>query len=566
MTRRFVTVLVLLLVLAGAAWGLEDDLSDFTFKNMVDQWTDTQLILYPDLNLIRNPSMALDIGQVMVFPNLSVAISNSETEETIPAGEPQAGGYLKQTNSSWMLWPVGGEAYIPLSGGMIAGGELLGGFASNGSKDVDSDFNTAGETITTTETDRRSFFAARGLFAMEVDSIGIGGRATFTLSSDPAKEEFDQVSGDPATAETYTTNDGVFTLFYDDTTTTYGGTVGMRMASNGLDFGLGARLNAVTEDSSTGWKAVDKNGDGFAESIVSDETYYTTTETWGFPFDTYSSYDYKNQEQTMEVTLYPHLFYELGDGLRLLGSGYWMPIATETVTSYERTDTANENQQTTTFDSGLASFGALGGVEWSPMDRVSLRSGLGYEHERTVFSQNELDAGGTTTFDPDNTSRYAEVSFGADLQDGQVINNADNIITGTSTPTTETIHRVSLNTGAMWNPVSGIRVYSNAELNIQFENEVYKVFNTADNTVWTEEANSSDLDWGIDAVVGFAFQATDDLTLGMEVNDITSLGDADTATDSLPTGPAGTTTTPGDNLDDSNSGSFSLSIYAVLGL
>lgn len=566
MRNRWILMLAIGLLCVGTAAALEDDYSDFLFKEMVDTWLGPDLLLYPELGLERNPATALEIDQLLVFPRLSYttddfgtgAADNGQTVETIPEGQPQEGGTLTTTESYLSLGDFasgtasGVEGYLPLDGGAVAGGSLLFGATVDNSEEVDDNFGTAGETITTTTADQSLSLGATGLFATELGSFGVGGGGYFMWSRDPGEEEFNQISGDPAAGETYTTD----AFAFDDVVTMYGASAGLTMDQNGLELGVGLTADFSVDDASDGWVSVDQNANGFDESIVTIEEQQTSTDPWGAGNAFYERVD---REQSFQLGVHPHAFYDLNETLTAIGSGYWYPFARRTETFYARTASANRNEQTEVWDSGLLNFGVLGGVEWAPAGGIAGRSGLGYELERTAYSQTDLDAGGATTFAAGNSENYEEVSYGV----GGTPTNDDVIIDANFQPTRATSHLVSLLTGVMWNPGPEVRFFSDVELNVEFFRDEYNVFNVDDDTVWTEIDRSNEFDWSLGTLVGFAFDVNEWFTLGMTTSGLFSFGDRDGTRDELPSGPS-SLTTPG-NTTDERSSAFTLDIFVALG-
>ncbi|MFW6213057.1 MAG: hypothetical protein ACOC8L_09170 [Spirochaetota bacterium] len=553
MKQRFASVLLVLLMLGGAAWALEDNLSDFMFENMVDTWRESSVNLYPELNVERNPSVALDVDRILLFPALDLDIFNfTDDVETIPEPLANAGGTETTTEKYFDFRDTGASGYIPLDGNMVVGGALFGGLFNYNREVVDANFSFANETITRTYQDKFNQLIIGGLFAIGLDALDLGVAARYERYGDPAEEEFEWIAGDPGADETYTTNLGST----GSTQNVIEAIAGTRLVQDALEFGIGAgfTVDTITWDE---YQAVDTDADGYRDTVVPYEEYATSTEAWGLGF---SFYDSKDETRETVVALYPHLLYELSDPLTLVASGYWFPISSSVVTFYERTAETDESITTSTTDSGLANFGLLTGVEWRPVNRLELRTGLGYEFSRWNYYDEILDATGTSTYDANNTGNYAEDALGGvEPQEDDVVSNGSRV--------SSTRQRVSILTGAMWNPVPRIRFYSDADFNIAFEKDEYKLYDTTAGDVWTETDESNDLDWSANVLVGFAFQMNDSLTLGMEIsNRVVSRGDRGRSTDSLPTGPDGVTNNPGGNLIDTGDGRFSINLFLIVGL
>jgi len=327
------------------------------------------------------------------------------------------------------------------------------------------------------------------------------------------------------------------------------------MTSDALEFGIGVGFTSDTL-SLEEYRAVDTDADGYNDTVLSLEEQQKSTEPWGGGL---AFYDYKEEVKTTAIAVFPHLLYELSNPLTFVASGYWVPVGNTVETDYIRTAETDRSVTTFTTDYGLANFGILTGVEWRPVSKLELRTGVGYELTRTTYSREDLDAAGTSAYDPNNTNNYAEDALGGG-------GPPENYVVTNGFLETQTDQRVSILTGAMWNPAPRIRFYTDADFSIVFEKDEYKLYDTDSGDVWSETNQSNDLDWSANALVGFAFQMSDSLTLGMETsNRFVSGGDRTRTTDSLPTGPSGETTNPG-NLEDTGDGSFSLNLFVIVGL
>jgi hypothetical protein len=495
-----------------------------------------------------------ELDRPLLFPSIGFRITSESNVETVPAGQPSEGATLTDESSSFNLYnDSGARVYLPGIGGGVLGLGLVGGLYNETSTIVDDEFSTTGETITTEDGYASRQIAPNGLFAASLGSVDVGAGARVHYYTNPAQSEFDQVSGDPAANEIYTTEGSKEDRKYLN----IAGAVGVVQRQAGTEFGLGVTLGRTTDDTSNRWVPVDKDGNGFNESIVEDETRVTSSESWGLGLD---HYERVQKETRMHIGLHPHAIIELSSGLSVVASGYFYPISKTDVESFTHTDADDKSKYTSTSDSSLVNFGILGGVEQELFRRFVVRTGLGFETLATTFSQEDLDPNGDSTYDPDNTNHYREVSYGVDGRpnDGQVIADAND------PAYRRTIF--SLPTGIMWTPVDDLRFYAEIEAQFVSETNTYNVFNQDDGVVWTEVEKRSDYELDLNPVIGFVFQATDSLAFGMQTWMIDTYLSGDKSTDALPEGPDGATTSPAGNLDDTANNEWSVRLEMILGL
>ena len=177
-------LLILLAVLMPAAPAVAQEFSPFLFKDMVD-WR-----LYPEVAIQQNPSVILDIERLTLFPRLNISLYGDKSENTRPDGHAQERG--TDSYKERAIYPlVGVEGYIPIRENMVAGG---------------------------------------------------------MLSFDPywwkEEEEYNQISGNPATTETYTT-EGAKAI---NKRNIFGVAVGARYPHEAMTAGLGVTFSLNTYD------------------------------------------------------------------------------------------------------------------------------------------------------------------------------------------------------------------------------------------------------------------------------------------------------------------------------
>jgi opacity protein-like surface antigen len=511
-------LLVLLAALLLAAPAGAQEFSPFLFKDMVD-WR-----LYPEVAVEQNPSVILDIERLTLFPTLDISMSGYKSEDTRPEGHPLEGGtdsYKEREIDPF----VGIEGYIPIGENMAAGGMLS--FDPYRWKEEEEwkDYGAYAAVEDVTEEDENKYRTIRGggAFATGLWPVELGAALFFSNYKDPAEEEYNQISGDPATTETYTTE-----LFNGiEKRNIFGGAVGARYTRDAMTAGLGVTLSIQTEDLSEWLIAVDKNLDGFDESIVDYEEYLTSTEPWGLglPY-----YDYLDETKTTVLAVYPSLTYELSPTIMLIATGFWIPLAKESETYYLRTTSTDKSETTGEYNYGFRTGGLMGGVELRPSASLAVRVGLGYEHYGFKFSQEILDATGSSTFDPNNKDKYTEVAYGV----GTGPDNDEVIWDAGLIPTKSSENDIVFLTGAKWNPADNVQLFGNATLDFMFWRDVYHVYDTDNNVVWEEVDKGRGLDWTLDALFGLAVRLSERLVIATTAEGIYSEGYTIGWKDSLP--------------------------------
>jgi len=508
-------LLVLLAALLLAAPAGAQEFSPFLFKDMVD-WR-----LYPEVAVEQNPSVILDIERLTLFPTFDISMSGYKLEYTHPEGHA-----LERGTDSYKQREIDPfvdiEGYIPIGENMAAGGMLS--FDPYRWKEEEEwkDFNFAGQDMTEEDENKKRTIQAGGAFATGLWPVELGAAIFFSNEKDPAEEEFNQISGNPATTETYTTE-----ISNDiEKINIFGGAVGARYPRDAMTAGLGVTLSIQTDDSSEGLIAVDKNSDGFDESIVDYEEFATSTEPWGggLPY-----YDYLDEIKTTVLMVYPSLTYELSPTIMLIATGFWVPLAKTSDTWYLRTTSTDKSETTGEYSFGLQTGGLMGGVELRPSASLAVRVGLGYEHYGFKFSQEDLDATGSSTFDPNNKDKYEEVAYGV----GTGPDN-DDVIWDAWIPTKSSENDIVFLTGAKWNPAENVQLFGNATLDFMFWRDVYHVYDTDNNVVWEEVDKGRGLDWTLDALFGLAVRLSERFVIATTAEGIYSEGYTIGWKDSLP--------------------------------
>ena len=540
-------LLILLAVLMPAAPAVAQEFSPFLFKDMVD-WR-----LYPEVAIQQNPSVILDIERLTLFPRLNISLYGDKSENTRPDGHAQERG--TDSYKERAIYPlVGVEGYIPIRENMVAGGMLS--FDPYWWKEEEEwkDYNFAGEDVTEEDANKFRTIQGGGGLAIGLWPIELGACLSYYNYKDPAEEEYNQISGNPATTETYTT-EGAKAI---NKRNIFGVAVGARYPHEAMTAGLGVTFSLNTYDMNKWLIAVDKNGDGFDESIVDYEEYATSTDPWGagLPY-----YDYMNEAKTTQLTVYPSLTYELSPAIMLIATGFWVPLSKESGTSYARTASTDKNESTYEENWGLQTGGLMCGVELRPSESLAVRVGLGYEHYGFKFSQEDLDATGASTYDPDNKDRYTEVAYGV----GTGPDN-DDVIWDSGYPTTSSENDIVFLTGAKWNPSDNVQLFGNASLQFEFWKDVYHVYDTDNSVVWEEVVKGNELYWDLDVLVGLAIRLSKRFVMAMTTGGIYSYGYRDSFKDSLPESSSPIPTGTAVDLRDSSDWSFSFGITGALEL
>jgi len=491
--------------------------------------------LYPDMDWFKNPSNALQFDKKVLWPYLNYTGSTTKTTLTNLAQSAFPGGTQVTTTNTYS--PTADIAgYMPFGKNMVGGAELYFSSLSTPGSVVRTNYTAATQNITTTTAGAFSpTLLAVGTFGMNLGGIGLGLSASYQNVSTQAKNQFNTIS-DAAVlsgatyysaggayssgASNYTSNDG-----------TISATAGAHYSFGKLRAGLGVNFSSETIDMSTGLIAVDETGNGYRQTLVDINTFETSTQPWGAALAYYS---HKNTESLTNLNLYPSATYELSPKLTVLASGFWKPVGTDNTITYTRTASTDKNQSTTSYNSGLGTFEAVGGVKYMLFPNLELRAGGGYSLSSTNYSTDTLNVAGTTTYTTGNSNHYAEVpnfAGNTDPTNGQVQATAGGI------PTNKQVGTIIAVVGAKWSPFPKLAFFATASLTDPETTNTYYAFNTTTGKVWSEVQKTGGLNWSIGGVAGLAFQLTPNFTLATYTTALSNLGLSGTTTtgsDGLP--------------------------------
>lgn len=555
--KRSVVLLLLIGALPFMAFGQAAGSPDIT--NFALTWeinSGNFVYLYPETAYDVNPSVLMSIERPYLMPNLGLSGSSSQTVNTRRDATIGAlGGTLTSTTTNRNLIPAA-TLLMPLSPAMVAG--LMAEYQNQGGSttSVDSKYTSATSDITTVSgKSLTNLVIAKPYFATKLGDFNVGVSPCVYYSIIPGDKLFNTTTDAASNggALYYTGGPQTSTI-----TTNLAAVLGASTATDKLTAGIGLSGRYNTTDLSNLWDAVDTDGNGFNDSIVTDKTYYLNT-TWGLAAAAYSNQDVTN---TVSVGVTPSAVYMLTPDVSLVGSVNWIPYETVTTKQHFHTTTTDKSQYQQTTSYGIFNVAGVGGVELSPFKGSRLRVGLGYSGYNWTTLYTDTNAAGTSTLTSGNPG-YFETNLGAQPDNGTVAGTL-----GSANYDAYTNNTVLLLTGFRWNIVPKVTIFSQLSGSLAFTDRIYRVFNTADNKVWQEDTPGTSFSIGADSIVGVAIQVSDKALFSISSSNATGnlAGSLGRTGDGIPrTGGTATTTTTTASSTSSTS-SFSLNLNFVLGL
>lgn len=488
--------------------------------------------LYPEINLDDNPSAVLSFNQRIIWPFLGYSGSKNVTTLTNLAQSASPGGTSVTTTSKSnpSLYLTG---FMPFGKNMVAAAGVNYSSTSSPGSTVNTNYTAAGTSSSTTNPS--SFtptYGVSGTFGIELGNLGIPGVLCLGLATGYANATTQAKNLFTTFTNSATLNGATYYTPGANQLTKSDGTInangGATYSAGALTAGLGLGFSSETINRSTGLIAVDKNGDGTYQTLVSISTWATSTQSWG---GNYAVFAYKNTETKMDLNLYPSVTYKINPMFSVVASGSWRAIGSDDSIFYGHTTSTDKSQQTTSYNSGLGTFTTVGGVKITPISNLELRVGVGYTLSTTKYSNDVLNTAGTTTYSSSNSNHYAETTFpAAGPANGAVKAVAVDPITGAFAPTTSQTGSILAVAGAKWDPMPKLSLFADAALSDPTTTKTYNAFDTNTNKVWTEVQKTGGLNWNIGGVIGLAFRLTNNFTLAASTSALSTLGFKGTTT------------------------------------
>ena len=518
-------------------------------------WGDL-LNLYPEVDYYTFPSDLLSLRNPVLFNYIHVYSSEDETLSTrSPGTSSGAEGGTYDRYSSYFAPKVSITGFYPLKNGMVMG---AGGYVNiweSSSKDTYKNYNTNPESITTESNGEEQTYAANYYVAKKIGSIDLGVNGAFGYKHNPIDESWTTDSSVNSGKKYITPGVGYTEYEYNKNTAS-----AIVSAAIPLDR-LSIKIASSVEYISGYWNhftAVDKDGNGYADAYVPTEDYEKSTEDWGAnPSSPYTDYAYTDTRHGTTVSFLPVITYDFSNSVSLLVNGSFDVYSNSTNEYYQHFTAGDKSSQNSvSSDPGYEITSAL---IFKPSNTIEIRLGGGYAGENYKYTNNSVDFNGDSIFDPKNTNHYTEVNWTSDPDNGDVISNGSK-----NSGHSDTINVLA---GLQWKVSPKVVLFSRWNLSSSSTTRTYNVFNTADESVWTETKKSESLDWEMTTITGAGITISDNLFLGIQTDWLS--GRADSETDTLPTQSSGTATTSATNDTVSkpkDNNYFNINLYFVLGL
>ena len=356
----------------------------------------------------------------------------------------------------------------------------------------DTGYSTAGENETVKRHDHYGSVAGAYQAAMVDGDRATGYYAYLCGYWDPVTEEFERTTNTADNGgEMYYSADPFFAneprrIELEPTTR-----FGIVQTADGEWKGLGARLSASVTDTSTRYVRADTTGNGFADSLVTEETFETAD--YG---NNQAFYDRKEQTKSVTASVYPAMMRPRDGGGDLILSGFLDLVDGSRAVSYVRTSSTDESRNVVTTGSLLSSGGVFAGVSRPTDFGAELRSGVRAEFDVGFRRETDVDAAGASEFDPQNTGRLPEDAQ-TDPDNGDVINNGAADLTIGS--------EIGFLGGLEWRIADPLVVFVTGSATLGLNYNRYRYFDTTTDTVWTEWTANNELSFGLGSDFGVQF-------------------------------------------------------------
>ena len=553
--RLFITLIVFIVLLFSSAGTLAAEDVPAPYMRFA-LWGDL-LNLYPEVDYYTFPSDLLSLRRPVLFNYIHVYSSEDETLSTHSPGYTGLGAtggtYDSYRNQFYPQVSITG--FYPLKNGMVMG---AGGYVNIGKeskKETYKNYNANPESKTA-ESNRngRQTYAANYYIAKKIGNIDFGINGAFNYYHQPMDESW-------TTDSSVNSGKKYITPGVGDTEKEYNENTASALVSAAIPLDrLSIKIASSFDYVSGYWDhfiAIDKDGNGYADAYVPTADYEKSTEAWGAnPSSPYTAYTHADTNHSLTVSVLPVVTYDFSNSFSLLVNGSADVYSNRTSEYYQHLNADDKSSQNSvSSDPGYEIISAL---IFKPSNTIEIRLGGGYAGEDYKYTDNSVDYNGDSIFNPKNTNHYNEVNLASSPDNDYVISNGFK-----NSGHTDTIKVLA---GLQWKVSPKVFLFSRWNLSSASTTKIYNVFNTADDTVWTETEKSESLNWEMHTIAGAGITISDNIFLGLQTDYMS--GRSNSSTDTLPTqsGTASTTavsdivSTPKDN------NYFSINLYFVVGL
>lgn len=513
--------------------------------------------LYPEADY-GNPAVILQLDRPVLLNGALFTgdgYSSLETHTIDYAGLGAADG---TSASTWHTSTnrVGIDGFFPINASLATGFGAMVDLGFERSATEDTDWIADPETTTSERTDNTQAWYGAGYFAYRLGDLDLGARLGFAGSHDPWSLTWNTTTLLPGGTIPYATGFAdPDRIFIWNPQLDLGGIYRLKDVTLGLTASL-----AWTGSRTTPYVTVDKDANGLDEAVVTEEEYQTSTAAWAN--GPHPEYAWKDQSDEWVVALSPSVIWQVAPKLAVLATGSVHAYDRTTVVQYEHLDSTDLS--VARLDVRHPFVALTAGVALAPSSAVHLRTGIGYLMSGVHQIDNSLDAAGASPYDPANTSHYPEVNWGAEPNNTRVENSVN--------PDTDTFqsvtHAVRGLASIEYQPAATVLLFGGAALGYGATIDTYRVYNTADDTIWEEKVTtgSFSLDYALLLGVGIHVSATTFVGVRTGSGSVGAL----TLWDELPTS-GGTASTGGQGpyrelVGPDRSGSWTIDLFCVVGL
>ncbi len=466
--------------------------------------------IYPDIAYERNPSLMLQFKKKVIIPSLNTSMDNNRDEDLLDdyyldiEKYRARKGFDISSNLSTVI-------FIPILGGKSVIGGRFSGYHEISEQTETTEYADLPEENNIWErSDTRYRLSGDLLFSIKLLNLDLGIIGGIYYENDPVKDSFSITTNKSKSSDSYYVDTIGYRSNKSKTETTVFNpsiTIGTTIPILRGKLGLSANFSYSTKDHNT-FVIADKDDDGFNESIVTIKEFMTNDE-WG---SGHSFFEDQDNLTNIKLTLSPDYILPITDNIELLISADWQILNLTTITEFERTESTDKNIKITELQKayGINSFGITCGISKEIHPTFKLRIGGGYEREVTISSiLEDLNEDGTSKFDDNNLDHYGEIGMSYDPDNGKIHNNSNFGINGDF----EVKHIIKVIAGGKWEPVKRVSFFSSITASFDLAEKYWYVFETYDNTTWSERELENDLDLDINTIIGTAIKLTDSFTI-----------------------------------------------------
>ena len=523
--KRIIIVLCILVVLSAyvSAKGNSESVKDFLFKDIKNSY------LYPEISYENNPAVLSVLNKAFILSSADLGldldtVKNKRIDDSIGA----KGRTGTVTNLS--LKPVADlVSFFPLEKFVIGFGADY-NMDYNRDENLYSNYNAPSENKTEiTETD--SINAGGDLyFAVKNNGkLNWGVSAGYNYQKIP--KSFKWITDSSVSPALHYVDPAAYPSPVDEITHTADASLGISMPFAGMDVSLGIKYLGMFTDRTDDFVAVDMDGDGYKETLMSYKDYIFRTEEGG-PSEVATGYNFEDRTILTRVDIFPVVKKELSKDVTFIFSGKYRAVD-YTVNNYKKEITTasilkDSSWTKKVLNSGLETFDAIAALAFkNRKNRAELRLGIGYSRENENYFQDGDSAAGNSLYSSLNTNNYTELSLGENPENESLINND-------VYPSNTLTQKLLVTGGYQWFLLKQVSLYVNLNVTGSMAKKKYDAFNLDTRTVWEETATSSGIIWSLDPLIGIAFPIGKKILCTMDLHRLKTTGDISLTDETAP--------------------------------